>query len=146
MSFNSRLFILFILTSLHVSAQQKDALDSTKVFTKVEKEADFPGGAKSWFNYLVNNLDSETPINNGAPAGQYTVLVQFQICTDGSLCDIVAKNNPGYGLSEEAIRVIKKSGNWVPAEVMGNKVKSYHIQPITFVVEDSRRRKKHSNR
>jgi protein TonB len=147
MIIKARLVILILLSGLFVNAQEKVTIDTTaKVFSKVEKEANFPGGLPGWRNYLINNLNADVPIKNGAPVGKYTVLVQFKVCTDGSLCDIEAINNPGFGLTDEAIRVIKESGNWVPAEQFGRKVKSIYKQPISFMVEESsgfsRKRKK----
>ncbi len=147
MIIKARLVILILLSGLLVNAQEKVKIDTTaKVFSKVEKEANFPGGLPGWRNYLINNLNADVPIKNGAPVGKYTVLVQFKVCTDGSLCDIEAINNPGFGLTDEAIRVIKESGNWVPAEQFGRKVKSIYKQPISFMVEESsgfsRKRKK----
>lgn len=147
MIIKARLVILILLSGLFVNAQEKVTIDTTaKVFSKVEKEANFPGGLPGWRNYLIKNLNADVPIKNRAPVGKYTVLVQFKVCTDGSLCDIEAINNPGFGLTDEAIRVIKESGNWVPAEQFGRKVKSIYKQPISFMVEESsgfsRKRKK----
>ena len=51
--------------------------DYDKVFTKVEKEAKFPGGPDGWKRYLERNLNSSTPVDNGAPPGLYTVTVLF---------------------------------------------------------------------
>lgn len=134
----ARLVILMLLSGLLATAQGSETRDTTaKVFSKVEKEASFPGGLPGWRDYLINNLNADVPIKNGAPVGKYTILVQFKVCTDGSLCDIEAINNPGFGLSEEAVRVIKESGNWVPAEQFGRKVKSIYKQPISFMVEES---------
>jgi protein TonB len=148
MSTKARLITLFLFIGSFANAQEIVASDTaTKVFSKVEKEANFPGGLPGWRDYLINNLNAYVPVQNGAPVGKYTVLVRFKVCTDGSLCDIEAVNNPGFGLSDEAIRVIKESGNWVPAEQLGKKVKSIYNQPVTFIVEESsgfsRRKKKH---
>lgn len=145
----ARLLILMLLSGLLATAQEIETKDTTTiVFSKVEKEASFPGGLPGWRDYLINNLNAHVPIKNGAPVGKYTILVQFKVCTDGSLCDIEAVNNPGFGLSEEAVRVIKESGNWVPAEQLGRKVKSIYKQPITFMVEESsyssRKSRKHN--
>ena len=40
-----------------------------------------------------------------------------------------------YGMEEEVLRIIKKSGRWTPAEQNNRKVNAYRRQPITFVVE-----------
>ena len=42
--------------------------------------------------------------------------------------------NHGYGMEEEAMRVIKKGPKWTPAVQNGRSVKAYRKQPITFQV------------
>jgi len=113
---------------------QKDD-DEGKIFTKVEVEAAFPGGDAAWGNYLRRNLNVEVPGENGAPEGNYTVIVKFVVSRDGSLSDISCENDPGYGICQEAIRVIKKTKNWTPAIQNGRNVNAYRRQPITFSVQ-----------
>ena len=48
-----------------------------KVFEKVEVEAEFPGGLTAWREFIINNLRPDVPVNRGAPAGEYTVVVKF---------------------------------------------------------------------
>ncbi|HZI53905.1 MAG TPA: energy transducer TonB [Chitinophagaceae bacterium] len=98
----------------------------------VEIDARFDG---NWLRFLERNLNGEVPINNDAPAGSYTVIIQFVVDTDGSISDITALTNHGYGLEQEAIRVIKKATKWEPAFQNGRHVKAYRKQPITFRVE-----------
>ena len=133
---NNIIPILFlILVCNRVLAQESLVKDTITPDFQLEKLASFPGGLDGWKKFLMKNLNAELPIINEAPAGKYTVMVQFKVCTDGTICDIEAKNNPGYGLSDEAVRVVKKSGTWVPAEQKGRKVKTIFRQPITFFVE-----------
>jgi protein TonB len=110
--------------------------DENKIFTKVEVEAGFPGGEDAWRNYLRKTLNANTPVDNGASAGKYTVTVKFIVSKDGSLSDVKCENDPGFGMCEEAERVIKKTKNWTPAIQNGRNVNAYRRQPITFVVED----------
>ena len=110
--------------------------DENKIFTKVEVDAAYPGGEGSWRRYLSNNLDSETPGNNGAPAGTYTVVIRFVVAKDGSVSDVVAETSHGYGMEQESIRVIKRSGKWTPAIQNGRNVTAYKRQPITWVVQE----------
>ena len=110
--------------------------DKNKVFTKVEVESSYSGGLGAWRRYLQNNLDTDVPGSNGAPAGQYTVVVRFIVSKDGSVSDVVAETNHGYGMEQEAIRTIKKSGLWTPAVLYGKNVNSYKRQPITWVVSE----------
>ncbi len=110
--------------------------DENKVFTKVEVEADYPGGESAWRRYLQGALDIEVPQSNGAPPGTYTVIVRFIVAKDGSLSDVVAETNHGYGLEAESVRAIKKSGKWKPGIQNGRNVISQKRQPITWVVPE----------
>lgn len=106
------------------------------------KEAAFPGGDAAWRRFLQNNLNAAVPVNNGAPAGQYTAMIQFIVDKDGTLSDIKALTRYGYGMEEEVIRMLKQSANWIPAQLYGRKVKAYRRQPITFVVYEETRKKR----
>ena len=104
------------------------------VFTREEKEAEFPGGSKGWRAYLERNLNPDVPVNRKAPPGIYQVSVMFIVQKDGSITDVTAQTSYGYGMEEEAIRVIKKGPKWIPALQYGRNVRAYRIQPLTFVV------------
>lgn len=87
-----------------------------------------------WTRYLTRNLRAEVPVDNNAPAGRYKVQVKFVVDIDGTISDIIALTNVGYGMEQEAIRVIKQSKKWVPAFQNTKHVKAYHIQNIVFEV------------
>ena len=110
--------------------------DENKIWTKVEKEAEYPGGDAAWRSFLMNNLRGEVPVDNGANAGVYQVIVKFIVSKDGSLSDISCESDPGYGMCAEALRVIKKTKSWRPANQNGREVNAYRRQPITFQVEE----------
>jgi len=114
----------------------KKQSESDVPFTKVEKEAEFEGGANAWKRFLERNLNADVPPGNGAPAGRYTVVIQFVVDKEGKVSNIVPITAHGYGMEEEAIRVLKKAKQWIPAIQNGNAVKAYRKQPITFDVQD----------
>ncbi len=114
----------------------KVADDENKIFTKVEVEAAYPGGDAAWRNYLLKTLNGSVPVDNGAGAGTFTVIVKFVVSRDGSLSDVTCENDPGFGMCQEAIRVIKKTKTWTPAIQNGRNVNAYRRQPITFLVEE----------
>ena len=118
------------------SISEKNNLTDEKIFSKVDIESSYPGGFRAWISYLEKNLNGSVPSDNGAPPGKYTIVIRFIVAKDGSLSNVVAESHFGYGMEEECIRVIKKSGNWAPAIQDGKKVISYKSQPITFVIED----------
>jgi protein TonB len=110
--------------------------DENKIFEKVEIEATFKGGESAWRKYLERNLNAMVGPDNGAPAGLYTVYVQFVVSKDGTISDVKALTNHGYGLETEAVRVIKKGPAWTPAIQNGRSVNAYRKQPITFQVQE----------
>ena len=94
----------------------------------------FPGGDSAWKKYLAVNANGTVATTNGAPEGQYKTRVQFIVHPDGHISDITALTHFGYGMEEEAIRVIKNSPNWIPATRNGTKVSSYKEQSMTFII------------
>jgi protein TonB len=107
--------------------------DYEKVFTKVENPAEFPGGPDAWRRYLERNLRyPEAAQENGT---QGVVRVEFIVDKEGNISEVRALNDPGDGLAEEAVRIIKKGPKWIPAEQNGRKVIYRHIQAITFRLE-----------
>jgi antitoxin component YwqK of YwqJK toxin-antitoxin module len=99
-----------------------------------EREAEFAGGSAGWLSYIQRNLKAVVPVNNGAPFGQFTVVLRFVVDSDGSIKQIKHLTHFGYGMEEEVERMLKKSPHWVPALQFGRKIKAYRIQPVTFVV------------
>ena len=97
--------------------------------TTVEVQAQFSG---DWHKFLLRNLNAQVGLDNGATAGSFSVWVQFVVDVDGTISDVRALTNHGYGLEQEAIRVIKKSKKWEPAFQNGIRVKAYRKQQITF--------------
>lgn len=114
--------------------EEKKEDDENKIFEKVEIEASFKGGESAWRKYLERNLNANTPVDNGAAEGTYTVWIQFVVDRDGTISDVKGLTTRGFGMEEEAVRVIRKGPAWEPAIQNGRKVKAYRKQPITFVV------------
>lgn len=108
----------------------------TMVFTKTEVPPQFPGGLGAWTKYLELNLNRNLLIQKGAPPGKYTVVVDFTVDKEGNLSNIKAMNDPGYGSAAEAVRVIEKGPNWVPAQQKGENVTARHKQSITWVISE----------
>ncbi len=100
--------------------------------TIVEIDAKFTG---NWEKFLLQNLDPSVPVDKGASVGTYRVIIQFVVDLEGNVSDIKPLTSFGYGMEEEAIRVLKRAKKWEPAVQNGYKVKAYRKQPVTFVVE-----------
>jgi periplasmic protein TonB len=120
-----------------------DDQEAPFIFQKVEFEATFPGGDAGWRKYLERSLNAAVPVENGAPAGTYTVVVQFVVDRAGEISDVRALTRHGYGMEAEVMRVIQKGPKWSPAMQNGRPVKAYRKQPVTFsVIEEKRKRRK----
>ena len=139
-----RIFFIFLLLVLgiiqHCLAQQTNPVKPAKpidddiIFIKVDKPAEFPGGHLGWGDYLQANL--RYPNKAMRKNIQGMIKVQFLVDKDGNVKEVVAINNLGGGLEEEAVRIIKNGPKWIPAEQNGKKVLYRHIQAITFQLTD----------
>ncbi len=94
----------------------------------------FPGGEEALAKYLEQNLNHKLPSERGGPEGKYTVVLSFLVEEDGTVSNIEARTNPGYGTAEEAIRVIKNGPNWIPSERDGKKGNYLKRMSIVFSV------------
>ncbi len=120
--------------STGVAAPPEEETD--KIFTVVQIPAEFPGGQSGWIRYLERTLNRDLPVENGAPSGKYAVVVSFVVSRDGSISDVKAENDPGYGTKEEAVRVITRGPKWKPAVQNGRNVIYRHRQAIVFQVSE----------
>ena len=129
--------VILIITKDNSSPTATNTNDSDDniIFEKTEVEPSFPGGAAAWQQFLSKNINAAVPVKKAAPAGAYTVWVQFIVDKEGNISNIRALTGHGFGMEEECIRLMKQSPQWIPAVQNGHKVKAYRKQPITFVVE-----------
>lgn len=124
------------LTTQSTIADTIPVTDSSdlKIYEKVEIEAAFPGGVKAWREFLEINLRAATPVYNGAPAGKYTIVMQFVVDKEGNISNIKPLTNHGYGMEAEVLRVLKKGPKWSPAIQDGRPVNAFRKQPVTFQI------------
>lgn len=116
----------------------KEGVTTDSLFIGEKQSAEFPGSDNSWQRYLEKNLDANVPVRMNAPAGVYQVKVRFIVSTDGTLEDITPLTSHGYGMENEVIRILKNGPKWTPALRQGRNVRSYRIQPVTFVVQEEK--------
>lgn len=116
-------------------APKKDDEDYSKIFTKVEIESQYPGGNPAWSRFLNKNLANNYPPEAVDNLIQGRVEIMFIVDSLGNVSNVQAVSGPKE-LWDAAIKVIKKSGKWEPAEQNGRKVHSYKRQPIIFKLQD----------
>lgn len=102
-----------------------------------EKEAKPAGDMKGWATFLQKSLISivENLASKGAKPGSYSILIKFVVLEDGTLSEFSPLTKFGHGIEEEVIAAMRSAPKWEPARIFGSPVKSYHTQPITFVIQ-----------
>ncbi|MEO6550826.1 MAG: energy transducer TonB [Ferruginibacter sp.] len=110
--------------------------DEGKIFLTVQNEAQFPGGPQAWARYLQKNLNGNVPVENNAPNGTYRIIVRFIVSKDGSISDVNAETKFGFGMEDEAVKIIKRGPKWIPAMQNDRNVNAYRRQPVTFLVNE----------
>ncbi len=117
-----------------VAAPVKKDEDEDKVFTKVEIDASFPGGAGAWTKYVTRAIQSEADEFTDADYG--TCHVRFIVSKTGQVSSVEALDMKGTKLAEIAVNAIRRGPNWIPAQQNGRYVNAYRIQPVTVQAPD----------
>lgn len=97
----------------------------------LDKMPEFPGGIEQFYKYVGNNFEKpEIDAFNSIK-----IYVYFVIERDGSMTDIQVKRDPGYGLSREAVRVLKSlKTKWNPGMYNGKAVRTAYNLPIVIQI------------
>jgi len=126
--------LLFISSTAFSQKADPDSLIGC--ILKIEVDAGFPGGNESWNKYLLRKINNGVAKQNGAPVGVYTVEVRFLITKEGNIDNVKAVSNYGYGMEEEAVRVIRQAPKWSPAIKNSKYVTQWKQHSITFTVSN----------
>jgi len=59
------------------------------------------------------------------------------VLKDGSVTDVKALNDPGFGLAEAAVKTVQNGPKWNPGLQNEKPVNAYHTQPITLIDLDT---------
>ena len=97
----------------------------------LDKLPEFPGGMKKFYTYVGRNFEKpEVEVSK-----TMKIYVYFVIEKDGSMTDIKVLRDPGYGLGQEAIRVLKSlKTKWEPGIINGKSVRTSYNLPIVVEV------------
>ena len=106
-------------------------MDNTGVYNNVEYIPSFPGGNKGLQKYFDNNLKYPEDATNDGVDG--TVKISFIVDENGSLTSPqIMGDKLGYGLDEEALRVVKQMPTWNPGKLNGKNVKTRYTLPVKY--------------
>jgi hypothetical protein len=104
-----------------------------RIIRKTEVEAGI--NKRTWQSFLSTHLhDFLFSLAQKAPPGRYTAYLRFVVKTDGAVEDVTVVKDPGYGIGDKLVNVLKESPKWYPGLYNGVPVNSYHTQPVTLVI------------
>jgi hypothetical protein len=114
------LLFFFIMLIQSIAFSQQD----TTIYSIVDKEAEFTGGAAAMMAWLMKDMNFE---NDLPPSKTYFILT---IESDGRLSAI--ENIRGLQLTPQAIqKLISTSPKWTPATLNGKYVRSNYNLPLS---------------
>lgn len=125
-------FLLSLITFFSfqfVLAQEQTSQMEEKIYEtkEVDIKPDYLGGMAAFYNFVAKNF--MIPDKNGLNG---KVIITFVVEKDGSINDLKILQDIGYGTGKEAVRVIKKSEKWIPAQKEGQNVRCNFNLPITI--------------
>jgi len=108
--------------------------NSNEIFTAVEIPPNFPGGEEKFGKFLHDHIKYPPMARDNNIQGR--AFISFVVERDGSLTDIKIVRDPGSGLGDEAVRVLKISPHWTPGIQNGKPVRVSYTVPINFSLGD----------
>jgi bla regulator protein blaR1 len=121
------------LSTVEIDKQAIDnqiAADNGPIFQIVDETANFNGGITEFYNYISSTLSYTEKAMKDKVSGK--VFVEFVVNTNGTVSNVKILKGIGYGLDEEAKRVVEQSPNWIPGKQKGHVIRQRMVLPITF--------------
>jgi len=111
------------------------AEDASIDFMVVERQPEPIGGMSAFYEHIRKNLNYPRMALKAGVGG--VVEVEFTVNVDGRLTDFKVVKGLGFGLDEEAIRVLSNAPRWNPGKQRGVPVKVRMRAPINFAIRRS---------
>jgi TonB family protein len=102
-------------------------------FVSIEQPPTYPGGIEQFYRFLGNNIKYPAAAVDNEIQGN--VHVSFTVEKDGSLTDIKVERKLGFGIDEEALRVVKLAKKWNPGMQNGRSVRVRYNIPVKFSLD-----------
>lgn len=118
---------------LVVSSGDINSRKDEVIFTTVEQNPEFPGGATEMYKYIGERMKYPSTAQRAGVQGK--VFVKFVVKSTGEIGDIEVLKGIGFGCDEEAVRVISQMPKWQAGKQNGKPVNVYFTMPIAFRLE-----------
>jgi protein TonB len=123
---------------------QETSKEKKQDTSAVEVMPEYPGGMDAMNQFIVYNMRYPDAAINANVEGK--IKVKFVVDEKGNVGDVHAINTLGYGLEQEAERVVSSMPLWKPGKANGKLVKVYFTLPIRFLINNELKGKKHKKR
>lgn len=124
------LCIALILVFSQSSYSQTTMSQVDGVYQTVPEMPVPPGGMDAWVKYLTENLTY--PASAKEKGIQGLVVLTFVVREEGKVDSVEVLRGIGGGCDEEAVRLVKNSGNWNPGKLEGKAVPVRMRLPVQF--------------
>ena len=138
---NSIIAFIAIIMWVNAAAQIKNSVtlqgigDPPKMAetSAIKVEPEYPGGVKAFYNFIASQF--KTP--KVGYAVTVKVYAKFIVEKDGTMSNFVILKDPGYGLGDETIRVLKLCyKKWKPGTIDGLPVRAAYNLPLTINIKN----------
>jgi len=132
------LLIVCLLRIFMASGQAKDLSvteshsPSSGIYNYVEQ---MPIAGYDYQDYLSKHIVYPDSARKNNITGK--VVIKFVVNEDGHISDCSVVRGVGWGLDEEALRVVRTFPAWKPGKQNGKGVKVYFTLPINFALQDN---------
>lgn len=113
--------------------REKQKETSQALATIPERQPEFPGGHEEMLKYIQSNIKYPEEAMGVTVDG--IALVSFTVNSNGNIRQPKVVKEIGYGIDEEAIRVVLNMPRWEPARQNGKAVSMEYTLSIHFKIE-----------
>ncbi|MCU0470099.1 MAG: energy transducer TonB [Arcicella sp.] len=113
-------------------AIQREEVEIDTIYAIPQVLPMFPGGNNAMKQFFSKNI--QTPQSTGTPV-KGKVFVRFMVDKKGKLSRIYLVKGLTDACNQEALRVVKRMPEWIPATQEGDPVNAWHTLPIYFEIE-----------
>ena len=103
-----------------------------KVYTSVEEMPEYPGGLEAMYQFLGDNILYPEQAKKANVQGK--VFLSLVISSTGKIRDVKVLKGVGFGMDEEAERVVKRMPKWQPGREDGKEVAVRYNLPVDFLL------------
>lgn len=125
-----KILILFLLSPLAYRAMAQKSVNIADTILVGSIEKNCPGGFEAFNMYIEKNAHPAARAYENHKVG--TTYVSFIIEPNGNVSNVCTILAAGYGMDEEAVRVISHSNNWIPATIEDKPVRCFCRVAVQF--------------